>query len=62
MNVDNLSFEQKRLLVELLIERIEVTTVSSQLYLNIKVRFDQSRLIRNDDGVEPKKGSPMGTK
>ena len=57
-NVENLSFEQKRLLIELLLERVEVTLVSSQQYLNIKVRFDPSRLIKNEGGVEPKKGSP----
>ena len=57
-NLDNLTFEQKRLLVELLVERIEVTTVSSQLNLNIKLRFAQSKILGNDVGVEPKKSSP----
>lgn len=56
-NIDNLTFEQKKLLVELLVETIEVTTVSSQLNLNIKLRFDQSKLGQNGPGYEPKKSS-----
>lgn len=56
-NLDNLTFEQKRLLVELLVERIEVTTVSSQLNLNIKLRFDQSKALGKEAVGEPKKSS-----
>ena len=57
-NLENLTFEQKRLLVDLLVESIEVTTVSSQLNLNIKLRFNQSKLTENTPMVEPKKSSP----
>jgi site-specific DNA recombinase len=57
-NLENLTFEQKQLLVDLLVEVIEVTTVSSQLNLNIKLRFDQSKVLWNDTVGEPKKSSP----
>lgn len=53
-NLENLTFEQKRLLVDMLIENIEVTTVASQLNLQIKVRFDQSKMEQNEPGYEPK--------
>ena len=56
-NLENLTFEQKKLLVDLLVESIEVTTVSSQLNLNIKLRFDQSKVLRKDAVGEPKKSS-----
>ena len=57
-NLENLTFEQKKLLVDLLVESIEVTTVASQLNLNIKLRFNQSKLTENTPVVEPKKSSP----
>ncbi len=57
-NLENLTFEQKRLLVDLLVESVEVTTVASQLNLNIKLRFDQSKIAKNTQGYEPKKSSP----
>ncbi len=57
-NLENLTFEQKRLLVDLLVESVEVTTVASQLNLNIKLRFDQSKITKNTQGYEPKKSSP----
>jgi site-specific DNA recombinase len=57
-NLENLTFEQKRLLVDLLVESVEVTTVASQLNLNIKLRFDQSKIEKNTQGYEPKKSSP----
>ncbi len=53
-NLENLSFEQKKLLVDMLIENIEVTTVASQLNLQIKVRFDQSKMGQNEPGYAPK--------
>ena len=56
-NLENLTFEQKKLLVDLLVESIEVTTVSSQLNLNIKLRFDQSKVEQSRAGDEPKKPS-----
>jgi hypothetical protein len=56
-NLENLTFEQKKMLVDLLIESIEVSTVSSQLNLNIKVRFDQSKIVGNEAVGEPKKSS-----
>ena len=56
-NLENLTFEQKKLLVDLLVESIEVTTVSSQLNLNIKLRFDQSKVLGKDAVGEPKKSS-----
>lgn len=61
-NLENLTFEQKKMLVDLLIESIEVTTVSSQLNVNIKLRFDQSKILGNDAVGEPKKSSaePQG--
>ncbi len=57
-NLENLTFEQKRLLVDLLVESVGVTTVASQLNLNIKLRFDQSKIDKNTQGYEPKKSSP----
>ena len=57
-NLENLTFEQKKMLVDLLVERIEVTTVSSQLNLNIKLRFDQSKVLGKEAVGEPKKSSP----
>ncbi len=56
-NLENLTFEQKKMLVDLLIDSIEVTTVSSQLNVNIKLRFDQSKILGNDTVGEPKKSS-----
>ncbi len=56
-NLENLTFEQKKLLVDLLVESIEVTTVASQLNLNIKLRFNQSKMTENTPVVEPKKSS-----
>ena len=56
-NLENLTFEQKKMLVDLLVESIEVTTVSSQLNLNIKLRFDQSRVLEDESVGEPKKSS-----
>lgn len=46
------------ILIDLLVERVEVTIVSSQLNLNIQLRFDQSKITQNESGYEPKKGSP----
>ncbi len=57
-NLENLTFEQKKLLVDLLVESIEVTTVASQLNLNIKLRFDQSKVLGKGAVGEPKKSSP----
>ena len=57
-NLENLTFEQKKLLVDLLVESIEVTTVASQLNLNIKLRFDQSKVLGKGVVGEPKKSSP----
>ncbi len=57
-NLENLTFEQKKMLVDLLVESIEVTTVSSQLNLNIKLRFDQSKVLGKEAVGEPKKSSP----
>lgn len=57
-NLENITFEQKRLLVELLVDKIEVTTVASQHNVNIKLRFTQSKIDKNEGGVEPKKSSP----
>jgi site-specific DNA recombinase len=57
-NLENLTFEQKKMLVDLLLESIEVTTVSSQLNLNIKLRFDQSKVVGKGAVGEPKKSSP----
>lgn len=57
-NLENLTFEQKKLLIDLLVESVEVTTVASQLNLNIKLRFDQSKIAKNTQGYEPKKSSP----
>jgi len=57
-NLENLTFEQKKMLVDLLVESIEVTTVSSQLNLNIKLRFDQSKVLGKGAVGEPKKSSP----
>ena len=57
-NLENLTFDQKKMLVDLLVERIEVTTVSSQLNLNIKLRFDQSKVLGKEAVGEPKKSSP----
>lgn len=57
-NLDNLTFDQKRMLIDLLVENIEVTTVASQLNLNIKLRFDQSRVTQSTPVGEPKKSSP----
>ncbi len=56
-NLENLTFEQKKMLVDLLVEAIEVTTVSSQLNLNIKLRFDQSKVVGKEAVGEPKKSS-----
>lgn len=56
-NLENLTFEQKKMLVDLLVESIEVTTVSSQLNLNIKLRFDQSKVVGKEAVGEPKKSS-----
>ncbi len=56
-NLENLTFEQKKMLVDLLVESIEVTTVSSQLNLNIKLRFDQSKVLGKEAVGEPKKSS-----
>ena len=56
-NLENLTFEQKKMLVDLLVESIEVTTVSSQLNLNIKLRFDQSKVLGKGAVGEPKKSS-----
>ncbi len=53
-NLENLTFDQKKLLVDLLVESIEVTTVSSQLNLNIKLRFDQSKMGQKGTKDEPK--------
>ena len=53
-SLENLTFEQKKFLVDLLVESIEVTTVSSQLNLNIKLRFDQSKVGPKGSGYEPK--------
>ncbi len=66
-NLENLTFDQKKLLVDLLVESIEVTTVSSQLNLNIKLRFDQSKMGQKGTKDEPKnptkkpKGGDDGT-
>jgi hypothetical protein len=60
-NLDNLSFEQKRLLVDMLVESIEVTVVSSQPHINIKLRFDQSKMGQNGAVVEPQKTAPEPT-
>ena len=57
-NLENLTFQQKKMLVDLLVESIEVTTVSSQLNLNIKLRFDQSKVLGKETVGEPKKSSP----
>lgn len=57
-NLENLTFEQKKMLVDLLVEQIEVSTVSSQLNLNIKLRFDQSKVLGKEAVGEPKKSSP----
>jgi uncharacterized protein len=54
-NLENLTFEQKKLLVDLLVDSIEVTTVASQLNLNIKLRFDQSKVLGKEAVGEPKK-------
>lgn len=56
-NLENLTFDQKKFLIDLLVENIEVTAVSSQLNLNIKLRFDQSKLGQNGTMYEPKKTS-----
>lgn len=61
-NLENLTFEQKKMLVDLLVESIEVTTVSSQLNLNIKLRFDQSRVLEDESVGEPKKKLHRATK
>jgi site-specific DNA recombinase len=56
-NLENLTFEQKKLLVDLLVESIEVTTVSSQLNLEVRLRFAQSKVLGNEAVGEPKKSS-----
>jgi hypothetical protein len=57
-NMTNLTFDQKKFLIDLLVESIEVTVVASQLNLHINLRFDQSRMTENTPVCEPKKGSP----
>jgi hypothetical protein len=53
-NLENLTFNQKKLLIDLLVETIEVTTVASQLNVNIKLRFVQSKVGQSGTGDEPK--------
>lgn len=53
-NLENLTFEQKKFLVDMFIESIEVTTVASQLNVQVKVRFDQSKMGQEGSGYEPK--------
>ena len=56
-NLENLSFEQKKFLIDVLIEDIGVTLVSSQINLQMTVKFDPNRLWDKDLVYEPKKGS-----
>ena len=58
MNIKNLTFEQKKLLVDLLVEKIEVTIISSQIHLNIKFRFDPPSGRLNNPEDEPKNDPP----
>jgi hypothetical protein len=57
-NIENITFEQKKFLINLLVERIEVTTVATQLNLNIKLRFVQPASSENRVVYQPKKSSP----
>lgn len=49
-NLDQLTFEQKKHLVNFLVEKIEVTTVASQLNVNIKLWFVQPKVEQNGAG------------
>lgn len=50
--------EQKKWLVELLVDRVEVSWSVTQTVVNTVFRFDQSKVIGDGAVDEPKKGSP----
>lgn len=54
-SIDNLSFDQKKALIDLLVESIEVISQWANINLNIKLRFDQSRISGKQGKDEPKK-------
>lgn len=56
--MENIDFDQKRALVELLVERIDVSWEGNRLIVNPVFRFDQSKLVSEERVIEPKKGSP----
>lgn len=62
VNIENLSFVQKRMLVNILVERVEVITKKSWLEKDITakviLRFDQKRHSQNDTGSNLK-SSPL---
>jgi len=55
--LDNLSLEQKRIIVDMLVDSIEVYKAESELRVDIFFRFAQSRIVDNDTKDEPKAGS-----
>lgn len=62
-----LSSEQKQFLVDLLVEKVEVTWTKAEAIVEVVLRFDQSKVIRNTQKDEPKNpidkpkgGSSMG--
>ncbi len=54
-NIDNLTFAQKKTLVNILIEKVEVTYVKSQANAKVTMRFAHSLVNEKMTGYEPKK-------
>ena len=57
-NIEDLSFSQRKYLIDILIKDILVTRVKSQIHLDIQFKFESSRLSERIEGFEPKKSSP----
>lgn len=58
MKAGDLSFEQRKFLIDLLVEKIEVTWNVKQPVINVIFRFDHSKVDAERTLDEPKKGSP----
>ncbi len=59
-NLENITFEQKKHLIGVLVERVGVTVVSSQINVDIFYRFVQPIVTENTDMYQPKKLSAKG--
>ncbi len=59
MGLDNLTFQQKHFLIDLLVDRIEVTQSIKEIKVHVILRFDPKKLVNTELGYTLEKDSSI---